>query len=179
LKKWFCIIITASISFSYAAQNNYSRDSLKVKVSEVWTKLYEFIDLSDWDRLTDMNPEVREVLIENCEGQLDLFKAYQESIIQKNQKLAKKNLTLLIANGVTLHLKVVLNDSDLNKRKARLKGLFGELVAIQYPLKEADFEYYKSLYLLIRTLYSSSAASVEMNRKLVANHYYQKILKTC
>ena len=54
-------------------------------MEDVWAKLYEYVDLSEWDKLSAMNLEVREILAGNCEEQLNLFENYLKKVNKKDK----------------------------------------------------------------------------------------------
>ena len=69
--------------------------------------------------------------------------------------------------------------NDHAKRKLKLKNLFAELIAIQYPLKSVDFAYYKSLFSMIKSMHASSVDKEILSEILYTNTYFISLNNTC
>ena len=145
----------------------------------VWAKLIELIDIADWQKVELLNNEVKQELVNDCTIQLVLFDDYALAVSNRETQESKEYLTLLIANRILLELKSIPGIKDFSVRKEYIKRVFEELIAIQYPLKALDFDQYKSIFSLIRSMYHSSEERDVIIRKLHANKYYQTISESC
>lgn len=160
-----------------------SQSSLKgrteINTANLWGKLFELIESTDWERIKQLNKETKPILLSNCKEQISLYYKYEQSIQEKQKDLIKKNIIILITNSILLEIESIIKTENISIRSEKLKALFGELIAIQYPLKEHDFSLYKSLYSTIRKMYSSKDNSNILLHYLYQNSYYQKLKQNC
>jgi len=164
---------------SICAQVTGRRDGSVLKMSVVWPKLFDLIKDADWIRVETMNEEVKELLTHDCKQQEVLFSKYNSNLTNKGKSQSKDALAMVIANSITLELQNVIAINDNGKRKAKLKNLFAELIAIQYPLKSVDFTYYKSLFSMIKSMYGSSSDKERLHQLLYTNTYFISLNNTC
>ena len=164
---------------SIYAQSNRHRDSQALKMSVVWTKLFSLIEDADWARVETMNMEVKELLTYKCKQQEVLFAKYNFNLTNIDKSQSKDALALVIANSITLELQYVIAIKDNAKRKSKLKNLFAELIAIQYPLKSVDFAYYNSLFYMIKTMYGLSSDKEILRKILYSNTYFFSLNNIC
>jgi len=148
-------------------------------MSLVWPKLFKLIDIQDWDRVKTLSVEIKHKITYNCKHQEDLLIKYNSNISNESQNNARDVLAILIANSIVFELQNTLTIEDKVLRKSRIKILFEELISIQFPLKSADFSYYKSLHRLIKNMYFSSSQNQKLEFFLSQNPYYASIIKTC
>ena len=148
-------------------------------MSLVWPKLFKLIDIQDWDRVRTLNNEIKHKITYKCKHQEDLLIKYNINISIENQNNARDILAILIANSIAFELQNILNIEDKDLRKSKIKILFEELISIQFPLKSADFSYYKSLYGLIKTMYYTTSDKSNFEKLLLNNPYYKSIHNAC
>ncbi len=164
---------------SIHGQYNRQRDDINLKMSVIWDKLFNLIDDADWVRVETMNMEVKDLLTHNCKQQEILFTKYNSNLTIKGKSQSKDALALVIANSITLELQYVIAIKDNAKRKSKLKNLFAELIAIQYPLKSVDFAYYNSLFYMIKTMYGLSSDKEILRKILYSNTYFFSLNNIC
>ena len=138
-------------------------------MSVVWPKLFNLIEDADWKRVETMNLEVKELLTYNCKQQEVLFTQYNSNLTNMSESQAKDALAMVIANSIVLELQSVIKIEDDSKRKVKLKNLFAELIAIQYPLKSVDFTYYRSLFTMIKSMHGTNSDKERLRRILFTN----------
>lgn len=173
------ISFTFITSYSICAQPTGHRDDITLKMSVVWTKMFDLIDDDDWERLATMNMEVKDLLTYNCKQQEILFAKYNSNLSLVGKARSKDALAMVIANNITLELEAVISINDNYKRKKKLKSLFAELIAIQYPLKAVDFAYYKSLFSMIKLMHGYSIERERLTSVLYNNKYFISINSIC
>ncbi len=164
---------------SVCAQSKGQRDGVTLKMSVVWAKLFSLIEDADWTRVETMNMEVKELLTHSCKQQDVLFAKYNSNLTKAGKCQSKDALAMVVANSITLELQYVITINDHAKRKLKLKNLFAELIAIQYPLKSVDFAYYKSLFSMIKSMHSSSVDKERLSEILYTNTYFISLNNTC
>ena len=160
-----------------------SQSSLKsrseINTANLWSKLFELIESSDWERVKKINNETKQILLSDCQKQITLYYIYEQSIQEAQKTLIKSNIIMLITNSILLEIELIIKIEDITIWSQKFKALFGELIAIQYPLKEYNFNLYKSLYSTIRKMHSSKGKSNDLLSFLYQNPFYQQLKKSC
>ena len=167
------------VSINAPGQGDYTRSEVTINLPKIWSKLIELVDEEEWERVSYINEKVKDVLVVNCWEQLELYNEYLLNIGLKKKLKAKNQIVIIIANSILLEINSVLDIEDVNLRKAKVKDLFGELISIQFFFKKVDFNYYKSLYSLIKSMYGNISNTKKMEEIINSNLYYKSLLDSC
>ena len=173
------ILISLFISLPNQGQENNSTSVSEIKRSLLWPKLFKLIKKKDWDRVHTINKIVENSIAQKCSYQGSQFLLYRKNISNKNVNLSQENLAVLIANNIVFELLRINSIKSKNVRKTKIKTLFTELISIQFQLQDTDFNYYKSLYSLLKALYNKSDDVKKMNQLMFKNTYCKSIKINC
>lgn len=177
------LTLLVSVASSSALDSPLSHLAYKteasVEINLIWSKSLEYIEGEQFKEASTLLGKIKATDLSVCSNLYYQHDSLMAAIAVSQGIQAEQLLARFVITGILIDLKSLVNLEGIDHRKALIKAVFRELIAIQRIAKKYEYARYKKLIILLRRLHILVKVEDKMRDEINQNELILKHNLAC